>query len=120
MGNIRFISTYKDNNKTVDGFGTWIVPSNYLDNGDITTTSKAAKYLEPTGSIAKYGDTFTADLMKIPTAMVGETFYAKSFITVGNETGWSKTMKSGSVNQYKNYTSANLTAEDSTAENGGE
>ncbi|MBQ7573490.1 MAG: hypothetical protein IJT23_04460 [Clostridia bacterium] len=113
-GNIRFISTYKDN-EPIEAYGTWIVTNGYLDNAyfdNSITTNKAAKYYSDTTGIAKYGDTFSADLMKIPTAMVGTTFYAKSFITRDNVTGWSAAMKAGSVNQYKNYTSANLTAED--------
>ncbi len=101
-GNIRFISTYKDNG-AVDEYGTWIVPANYLDSE--FTQSTAAEYSSSNGEISAYGDTFTADLMAIPASELDTVFYAKSYIITSGQRAWSSVAKSGTVNGYKNRTS---------------
>ena len=97
LGNIRFLTTvYTDS--IVTGFGTWVVTAGYLnDNFEGSTTIKKA---DKSGTATK----FYADLMRIPATNVSDTFYAKSYITIGNTNRWSD-VKSATIEQYKNSTS---------------
>ena len=97
-GYIRFISTV-GSDETVTGFGTWIVPENFLTDG----YDNAAKF-SLTQNIAK-NSKFNADIVNIPASYFSRAFYAKSFILTDNdETIWSD-VATLTINNDKNRSS---------------
>lgn len=85
-GNLRFITNINDVSGTVSSYGSWVVDENYLNGGSIETKHAVLENAESIGA----NNTFVTDIMNIPQTMLGTTFYAKSFITVGGAPVWSE------------------------------
>ena len=85
-GVFRFITKFNltGDAPEVEAFGTYIIPETVFEDDNMLADGAIVTYTEEASEI-KDGDTYTADLIKIPPEYFGEKLYAMSYVKFAGE-----------------------------------
>ena len=85
-GTFRFITKFNltGDAPQVEAFGTYIIPETVFEDDNMLADGAIVTYTEEASQIQD-GDTYTADLIKIPSEYFGEKLYAMSYVKFAGE-----------------------------------